>query len=82
MTRDEVIKWLESRGYGLTPLSKKGGTKNLYFVHPEKPGLRYSVSTVAIRRESRQDDGTWFRLRSGYFKKINVNEKNQLVGLT
>jgi hypothetical protein len=80
MTKAEVISWLEEKGYTLTPLSRKGGTKNLYYVRSDKPGYRYSVSNVALRYELKVEN-TWVRIRSGYFSKLSVNDKHQLVGL-
>lgn len=68
-----LISWLGEHGY-----------KQDSFGHFQKTTsegrYRMKLSGVMARKEVRVGD-SWVRLRSGYYKKLSINEAGQLIGL-
>lgn len=81
LKKSEVVDWLVSRGYSLSPMSKRGATKKLHYYNTEKPNRRYVLGPTSVRLESKTEGGTWIRLRSNYYKHLSFSEDMKLVGL-
>ena len=79
MTKEELIKWLISKGY-----------KEDNYGHYQKIGfagnkIRYKIQATSTRYERQVtfSDGKheWVRILSAYYKDLSINEKGLLSGL-
>ena len=74
MTKDELIAWAKSNGW----------TEDR-FGHLQKPNgtsrYRLKLSSIAARYEVKTSAG-WLRLRSGYYKNLNITADGKLGGMT
>ena len=74
MTKDELIAWAKSNGWTedrFGHLQKNNGTSR----------YRLKLSSIAARYEVKTSAG-WLRLRSGYYKNINITADGKLGGMT
>ena len=74
MTKDELITWAKSNGFTedrFGHLQKTNGTSR----------YRLKLSSIAARYEVKTSAG-WLRLRSGYYKNINITADGKLGGMT
>ena len=73
MTRDELIRWAATQGWKLDR-----------FGHLQKQSLngthRLKLSTIAARYETKTQHG-WVRLRSGYYKDLQLTADGKLAGM-
>lgn len=75
MTRTEVTDFLNRRGF-----VAKASAGNLFY-HPSKPGIRYRLTDLGLRREHRLSFGEWMRVTSGYFKNLSLTAEDKLSGM-
>ena len=74
MTKDELITWAKSNGWTedrFGHLQKGNGTSR----------YRLKLSSIAARYEVKTSAG-WLRLRSGYYKNLNITADGKLAGMT
>ena len=74
MTKDELITWAKANGFTedrFGHLQKANGTSR----------YRLKLSSIAARYEVKTSAG-WLRLRSGYYKNINITADGKLGGMT
>jgi hypothetical protein len=84
MTKEELIKWLESKGY----------IKDTYGNYRKQNDFNYSnyrfkLNSISVRYEKQislptyngKSEHEWLRIRSGYYKDLSINDKNQLSGM-
>lgn len=78
MTNQELITWLESKGY----------TKDTYGHYQKtiiEQSYRFKLQDISVRKEVQlaNSDGShrWIRLLSGYYKDLSINDKGQLSGM-
>ena len=74
MTKDELITWAKSNGWTedrFGHLQKTNGTSR----------YRLKLSSIAARYEVKSSAG-WLRLRSGYYKNLNITADGKLGGMT
>ena len=74
MTKDELITWAKANGFTedrFGPLQKINGTSR----------YRLKLSSIAARYEVKSSAG-WLRLRSGYYKNLNITADGKLGGMT
>lgn len=83
VTKELVQSWLREHDYtetrwktfqkAVTRTTAEGSATAVY---------RFKLSAVMARKEVRSADGErWFRVASGYYKKLSVNANGQLVGM-
>jgi hypothetical protein len=77
MTRQELIDFIENRGYTKSKRSDKIWVKGKY---------RYVISKIHAKKEvagERSDYGylPWYRLRSAYLKNITINGHGKIEGM-
>ena len=74
MTKDELIAWAKANGW----------TEDR-FGHMQKTNgasrYRLKLSSIAARYEAKTAHG-WVRLRSGYYKNLNITADGKLAGMT
>ena len=74
MTKDELITWAKANGFTedrFGHLQKSNGTSR----------YRLKLSSIAARYEVKSSAG-WLRLRSGYYKNLNITADGKLGGMT
>jgi len=74
MTKDELITWAKANGWTedrFGHLQKTNGTSR----------YRLKLSSIAARYEVKSSAG-WLRLRSGYYKNLNITADGKLGGMT
>ena len=74
MTRDELITWAKSNGWTedrFGHLQKANGTSR----------YRLKLSSIAARYAVNTTPGS-LRLRSGYYKNLNITADGKLAGMT
>ena len=74
MTKDELIAWAKANGWTedrFGHLQKTNGTSR----------YRLKLSSIAARYEVKTAHG-WVRLRSGYYKNLNITADGKLAGMT
>jgi len=71
LSRQDLIHWLESRGYRKNPRSNSSWQKT--------PKRRFKLNKLAVRYEVRCGD-SWVRIRSGYYKNLYINPENGKLG--
>jgi hypothetical protein len=78
MTKQELITWLESKGY----------TKDSYGHYqkttPDGRAYRYKIQASSARYERQATilgKHEWIRIVSGYYKDLSINDKGQLSGM-
>lgn len=64
-------------------LATHGWVEDRYgnFYKKAKPGRRYNLKSRAVRYEAQLADGKWFRLRSGFYRHLYVNQNGSLCGM-
>jgi hypothetical protein len=72
MTKEELIKWAESKGW---ELDKWGHLKK-----KDNPNIRIKLGTNSVRFEFKNGN-RWFRRSSNYYKHLSISEKGKLQGL-
>jgi hypothetical protein len=82
MTKQELITWLESKGYtkdtyGHYQKTKENGTK--IRVKIQATSCRYEEQITLV--SSGKPEHEWLRLGSGYYKDLFINDKGQLSGM-
>jgi len=78
MTKQEFINWAKDRGYTQDKFGHLQKTLGSDYIR-----LKLSSTAVRYERQIIFSDGKheWVRIYSGYFSKLSINSKNQLVGL-
>ena len=74
MTKDELITWAKANGFTedrFEHLQKSNGTSR----------YRLKLSSIAARYEVKTSAG-WLRLRSAYYKNLNITADGKLAGMT
>ena len=73
MIKDELITWAKANGWTedrFGHVQKTNGTSR----------YRLKLSSIAARYEVKTTHG-WVRLRSGYYKNLNITADGKLVGM-
>ena len=77
MTRQEFIRWAESRAY----INTGRGTKNVRLISPN--GSRsFRISKIAVRYEVRTNNAGWVRVYSTYLKDLSITEEGKIKGFS
>ena len=74
MIKDELITWANANGWTedrFGHFQKTNGTSR----------YRLKLSSIAARYEVKSTHG-WVRLRSGYYKNLNLTADGKLAGMT
>jgi hypothetical protein len=78
MTKDDLIKWLLSKGYHVDKFGHYQKTKD------NGVKYRYKIQNISVRYESQAkigDKNEWLRIASNYLKNLSINDKDQICGL-
>lgn len=94
MTREQVVEWLSRRGYTESDRAKSNravdlaasGPKKLtdliYYVNPEVPTRRYTISAKNLSVEQLREDGRWVIKLFGYYWNLRVDPASEkLLGM-
>ena len=73
MTREELITWATRNGW---KLDRFGHLQK----HSPQGTYRLKLSTIAARYETKTPHG-WVRLRSGYYKDLQLTADGKLAGM-
>lgn len=85
MTRQELEQWLDDRGWRRDRYGHFHKTQEGVGPSGEKRErrLRFKLTKLAARYETRLGDGRWVRLKSAYYGALSLNPENgKLRGLT
>lgn len=80
MTSQEFVRWALNHGWSHPD---KHGHLHKSVPYAKISGVchyRLKLSKISVRRELKVGRG-WIRIRSGYYKNLTVNAKDQLVGM-
>lgn len=82
MTRQELENWLESKGY----VRDRWGH---YKANNGKVRFKMQAKSCRIEKQIHHPAGNyspakneWMRMRSAFYSKLSINDKNQLSGMT
>ena len=82
MTRDELITWAKANGWREDRYGHLQRTTCMPEGCPrEQKTYRLKLSSIAVRYEVKSA-ASWVRLRSGYYKNLNITADGKLAGMT
>ena len=82
MTKDELITWAKAHGWKEDRFGHLQKTSCMPEGCPrEVRAYRLKLSSIAARYEVKTSAG-WLRLRSGYYKNLNITADGELAGMT
>lgn len=77
MTRVEVETFLRAHGWDSKPIYP-----HIFYKRDGAGEVRYKLTDLGVRRESRIPSGEWIRIRSAYYKNLSVTLDDKLAGMS
>lgn len=76
MTPKEIEAWLLRHDYQNRPQ-----WPHIWY-SLKRADSRYKLTTHGVRWEQRLGDGSWMRMRSGYYKNLSLTAEDKLSGMS